>query len=114
MPYLSVRTNNTVSEETQKSFLAKASALVARELGKPESYVMVAFTPPQPMMFAGSDAPCAFLELKSIGLSEDATAGLSNALCGLIESEMGISGDRTYIEFLDAPGKKWGWKHGTF
>ena len=114
MPYLSVRTNHEINEDKQKAFLIKASSLVAEILGKPESYVMVAFAPPQPMMFAGSDETCVFLELKSIGLSEDKTTSLSDALCELTESELNISGDRTYIEFLDAPRKKWGWKHGTF
>ncbi len=114
MPYLSIRTNHEIIEDKQKDFLIKASSLVAKILGKPESYVMVAFAPPQPMMFAGSDESCVFLELKSISLSEDKTTALSDALCGLTKSELGISGDRTYIEFFDAPRKKWGWKHGTF
>ena len=114
MPYLSVRTNRTINEGDQKSFLNKASALVASELGKPESYVMVAFSPPQPMIFAGSDDACAYLELKSIGLPDNKTSLLSHTLCGLVDSELKIPGDRTYIEFIDAPRNKWGWKGGTF
>lgn len=114
MPYLSIRTNHMINEDKQKSFIRKASSVVAKELGKPESYVMVAFTPPQPMVFAGSDAECAFLELKSIGLSEDQAAPLSNALCKLIDKELNIPGDRIYIEFSDAPRKMFGWKGGTF
>ena len=114
MPYLSIRTNHDITKDKQEAFLAKASSIVAGGLGKPESYVMVAFTPPQPMMFAGSNEPCAFLELKSIGLSEDKTAALSSALCGLIEDELNIPDARTFVEFLDVPRKMWGWKGGTF
>lgn len=114
MPYLSIRTNHEINKDKQEAFLIKASSIVAKELGKLESYVMVAFSPPQPMMFAGSDDGCAFVELKSIGLAEDKTASLSNTLCDLVETELNISGDRTYVEFLDAPRKVWGRKGGTF
>ncbi|MDX1698112.1 MAG: phenylpyruvate tautomerase MIF-related protein, partial [Thiohalobacterales bacterium] len=66
------------------------------------------------MQFAGSDEPLAYLELKSIGLPESATADISGALCQLISSEAGVQPDRVYIEFTDAPRKMWGWNNSTF
>ncbi|MEJ2141681.1 MAG: phenylpyruvate tautomerase MIF-related protein, partial [Gammaproteobacteria bacterium] len=86
----------------------------ASELGKPENYVMVAIEPPVPMSFAGNTEPTAYLELKSIGLPESKTQGLSQALCTLIENTTGIRKDRIYIEFADAPRAMWGWNGGTF
>ena len=88
--------------------------LTATELGKPERYVMVAIEPTTPMLFAGSSDPTCYLELKSIGLPEDKTADLSNALSLEIEKQLGVSKDRVYIEFADAPRKMWGWNGGTF
>ena len=114
MPYLKIQTNQALEATATKNFIKKASELVAEKLGKPERYVMVVMDPPVPMVFAGSDEPTIFMELKSIGLSETQTPGLSDALCHLVNSELGIAGDRVYIEFADAPRKMWGWNGATF
>lgn len=114
MPYLRIQTNLAVDEAHKQALLSDASALVAKALGKPESYVMVSFAPQQPMSFAGSDAPCAYLELKSIGLSDTKTPEISAELCKLLEREMDIPASRIYIEFADAPRAMWGWKGATF
>ena len=114
MPYLRIQTNQTVDEARAQQLIARASALVAEQLGKPERYVMVAMAPPVPMLFAGASGPTAYLELKSIGLSESQTPGLSQALCELVGEALGVSQDRIYIEFSDAPRKMWGWNGATF
>lgn len=114
MPYLKIQTNLPHDDNTRQGFLKKASAAIAAGLGKPESYVMVAFDPAIPMMFAGEDAPCAFMELKSIGLPESKTTALSESLCDLVEKELGIPSERSYIEFSDAPRAMWGWDRKTF
>ncbi len=114
MPYLKIQTNQPVDEDRRASLLAKASDAVAEALGKPERYVMVALEDSAPMLLAGSNAPLAYLELKSIGLPETRTAALSRVLCDLIQAEIGISQDRVYIEFADAPRKMWGWNGSTF
>ena len=106
--------NSAVEPATAQTLLATASRLVASELGKPESYVMVALEDNTPMLFAGDDAPLAYLELKSIGLPESRTAQLSAALCQLMEESIGVGKDRVYIEFADAPRKMWGWNGATF
>ena len=103
MPYLKIQTNQTVTPDQAQALITKASELVANELGKPEKYVMVALSPPVPMVFAGTDAPTAYLELKSIGLPSSRTGDLSQALCGLIENDLAISKNRVYIELADAP-----------
>ena len=114
MPYLKIQTNKPINDSDSHSLLPKASSLVAEKLGKPESYVMVAIDPPQPMLFAGSADPTAYLELKSIGLPESRTADLSQALCQLVADELGIATNRIYIEFADAPRSMWGWDGHTF
>ena len=113
MPFLNIQTNQSVTPEQAQALISKASNLVASELGKPERYVMVALAPPVPMLFAGSDEPTAYLELKSIGLPESRTADLSKALCSLM-ADLNISPDRVYIEFADAPRAMWGWDSRTF
>lgn len=114
MPYLKVQTNHAIDASKATQFIKSASQLVANGLGKPESYVMVALEPPLPMVFAGSDAPTVFMELKSIGLSESQTPALSQSLCQLVSEELDVLGERVYIEFQDTPRKMWGWNGGTF
>lgn len=114
MPYLKIQTNHRIDDTLAAALIKSASQLVAAGLGKPERYVMVALEPPIPMIFAGSDEPTVFMELKSIGLSENKTPQLSDTLCQLINKELGVPADRVYIEFQDAPRKMWGWDGGTF
>lgn len=111
MPYLNIKTNQTVADPAE---LAKvASKAVAQASGKPESYVMVAVESDITMTFGGSDAPTAFLDYRSLGLPGDRKA-LSTALCTLIEQQIGVSGSRTYISMTDAERQNWGWDHSTF
>lgn len=114
MPLLKIQTNVTLQAKDVEILMSQASKLVASELDKPESYVMISFEPHQQMLFAGSNEPLAYLELKSIGLQESQTASLSASLCKFINDRINIPQERIYIEFADAPRKMWGWNNGTF
>ena len=114
MPYLHIRTNSHLESDRQQRLLARCSNTVAEALGKPERYVMVSLEQGQAMLFAGDEAPCAYLELKSIGLPEGRSAEFSATLCGLIHEELGIPQARIYIEFADATRHLWGWNGTTF
>jgi phenylpyruvate tautomerase PptA (4-oxalocrotonate tautomerase family) len=114
MPYLMIKTNQCLDEARLARLLKEASRTAAAALGKPESYVMVAVETNTPMLFGGSDAPLAYLELKSLGLPESRTADLSAALTETISAELNVEKDRIYIEFADAARHMWGWKGGTF
>lgn len=114
MPYLKIQTNTPIPSKVVQDLLKKASYTVGLHLGKPETYVMVAVEPPTPMLFAGTDAPLAYLELKSVGLPQAKTKELSRTLSELLEKELSIPKDRVYIEFASANGSMWGWDGGTF
>ena len=114
MPFLKIQTNQPLSKDAASQLAKKASALVATQLGKPESYVMTSVENNPAMTFAGTDDPLAYLELKSIGLPESSTGDASRALCELVSRETGINPERIYIEFTDAARKMWGWNGGTF
>ena len=114
MPYLKIQTNLLLSKKAERNILKDASAVVAQELGKPEEFVMIAVQPDTPMLFAGTDDPVAFLELKSIGLPAKKTKQLSRALCGLINRHLGIRPERVYVKFIDVRRGMWGWKGDTF
>ena len=112
MPYLHLHTNVTVNDSA--ALLRRCSSATAAALGKPESYVMIEISDRQPMLFAGSDAPLAFVELKSLGLSSSQTANLSATLCDLLQQELGIDAGRIYIEFAAPERAMFGWNGGTF
>ncbi len=114
MPLLRIVTNRTIEEPGRSQLLRRASGEVARLLGKPERYVMVICEENPAMLFSASDAPLAYLELKSIGLPAQRTGELSAALCDLIHDELGVTTERIYIEFADADRHLWGWNRGTF
>ena len=114
MPYLKIQTNAEIPPDQEAALLKTLSATVAEALGKSERYVMVALERDAPMLLGGEAAPCAYLELKSIGLPEELTPALSQALCGELESRLDIPPARIYIEFANAPRHMWGWNGGTF
>ncbi len=114
MPLLRIQTNRPIEADAQKSLISRASQAVADMLGKPERYVMVSIEQNPAMLFGGSNEPLAYLELKSIGLPESATADFSQTLATLLNEELGLPADRIYIEFADAPRAMWGWNGGTF
>ena len=114
MPLLTVVTNHPLPEQDRPAALRALSGVVAQALGKPERYVMVNLQHNPDMLFAGSDAPLAFLRLNSIGLPESRTGELSAALCSAITGRFGIPAERIYIEFCNAERHLWGWDGGTF
>ncbi len=114
MPLLHITTNQRVQDDHRETVLKKASAQVAEMLSKPESYVMVVLDDGTDMLFAGSDEPVAYLELKSLGLPEDDTSRLSLTLCNLMNELLGVPVERVYIEFAGPARHLWGWNQGTF
>jgi phenylpyruvate tautomerase PptA (4-oxalocrotonate tautomerase family) len=102
-------------EPTRAQMLKSFSTLLARELGKPERYVMVGLVPRLEMSFAGSCEPACYAELKSIGqFSAEQAEHLSQVLCDAIAKALALPKDRIYIEFTNADGALWGFNGGTF
>ena len=116
MPLLQVFTSAHPADEHKRAQLLKSlSALVARLLSKPESYVMISLAARTEMSFAGSGAPACYAELKNVGtLSPGQAKNLSKVLCQELSAGFGIPEERIYIEFTNADGAMWGWNGGTF
>ena len=90
----------------------ETSKLVSALTGKPENYVMTIIKCNNQMTFAGSDEPCCFIKLKSIGSLNPSS--MSKALCELISSRTNIASNRIYIEFVDIKATNWGFNGSTF
>ncbi len=112
MPLVKLTLNKAPSDV--EPLLKEVSAFTAKILSKPESYVMVSYRHNPDMLFAASNTPMAYIEFKSIGLTEDITADISAGLAKLLQQHCSINADRIYIEFANAPRKMWGWNGSTF
>lgn len=115
MPLIRIITSAEPSAGAADALLRDLSALLARELRKPESYVMTCLEPRARMTFAGTDAPTCYVEVKNVGtLSPDLTAGLSAAVTERLVAAFGVPSGRIYIEFAESRPHLWGYDGGTF
>lgn len=116
MPLIRVQTSLSASAQTDiETLLQSLSSTLAKQLGKPESYVMTSFQPDVAMTFAGTVAPSCLIEIKSVGtMGGSKTKAMSQTFCQMVEENLGIPQNRTYIDFVDSPGSMWGWNGATF
>tara|TARA_B100000214_G_C23831984_1_gene564604 strand:+ start:364 stop:705 length:342 start_codon:yes stop_codon:yes gene_type:complete len=112
MPLIQINTSSK-SDVNNKDLLQKnISKMVADLTGKPENFVMTMLQLDTRMTFAGSDEPCCFVKVKSIGSLMPKS--MSKSLCELIESLTNIKKNRIYIEFIDVKASNWGFNGSTF
>jgi phenylpyruvate tautomerase PptA (4-oxalocrotonate tautomerase family) len=114
MPYIKLRTNQSISKEQAPELLTQLSQLMAKETGKPERYVMIELDGDREMIFSGNNEPLAYVECKSIGLNNAQAKSLSASISQILETDLKISADRIYIEFSNCPAEFWGWNGSTF
>lgn len=116
MPLINVFTSIPAPEaDRTDGLLLRLSSTLAKELKKPESYVMTCLNPGLAMTFAGTTLPTCYAEVKNIGpLSSDTTARLSNILCSALAEGLGVERDRIYIEFTNVEPHLFGFKGETF
>ena len=116
MPLLSIVCSAVPPPPRRGEILAGLSRLLARELEKPEGYVMVSIAQPLALSF-GADAtrPACYAELKNVGtLPAERFEHLSAVLCRELAAALAVAPDRIYIEFTNASGAQWGWNGTTF
>ena len=116
MPLLQIQTSASRGVAgAPPGLLKNLSGLLARELDKPESYVMVIFEHDAEILFGGTPDPACFAALKNIGtFTPIQTEKLSALLCAELARALGVAPDRIYIEFVDAEGHLWGHDSGVF
>jgi len=116
MPLLQIHTSSQIAGQGGAVGLLKTlSAALAKELGKPESYVMVSFESDATIVFGGTTEPACFAAVKNIGAFTPAqTERLSALLCTRLSEALGVPPNRIYIEFVNAQGYLWGHDSGTF
>ena len=112
MPFIQINTSSKTVLENEDLLQKDISKLVADLTGKPENYVMTMIQLENRMTFAGSDEPCCFMKVKSIGSLNPSS--MSRSLCELIAAKTNINKNRIYIEFIDVEATNWGYNGSTF
>ena len=112
MPFIQINTSFKSVLENDELLQKDISRMVADLTGKPENYVMTMIQRDAKMTFGGSDEPCCFIKLKSIGSLNPSS--MSKSLCELIASKTNIKSNRIYIEFIDVKASNWGFNSSTF
>ncbi|KAJ0965592.1 hypothetical protein J5N97_026730 [Dioscorea zingiberensis] len=115
MPTLNLSTNVPVDAVVASDILKDATKIVAKIIGKPESYVMILLNGGVPIAFAGTEEPAAFGEVISIGgLDASVNGKLSSALAEILETKLSIDSSRFYIKFYDVQRSFFGFNGSTF
>ena len=114
MPLLRIQTNVAVPADKADALLSQGTDLIVNEMNKPRKYVQVVMEPEMAIAFARTRDASAFVELRSLGLTEDAVRLLSEKICGLLEAQLAIPSARVFINFFDFPRPMWGWDGKTF
>tara|TARA_Y100000589_G_scaffold301631_1_gene312630 strand:- start:990 stop:1325 length:336 start_codon:yes stop_codon:yes gene_type:complete len=110
LPLLNISTNKKIKNE--QILLAKSSDFISSLIKKPENFLMIKLNDDLQMYFAGTDQPCCFIELKSIGSIVPAL--ISKPICEFFSTELEISTKRIYIFFQDVDSHMWAWNSKTF
>jgi len=110
VPLLNISTNTKIKNE--QTLLAKSSNFISSLTGKPENFVMVKLSDSLPMYFAGSEEPCAFIEIKSIGSLFPSK--MSKPIFEFFSTELEIPSERIYVFFQDVVPNQWAWNSRTF
>ncbi len=112
MPFIQINTSSKSVVGDDDLLQKDISRIVADLTRKPENYVMTILQRDTKMTFAGSDEPCCFIKVKSIGALSPSS--MSKCLCDLIASKTNINMNRIYIEFIDVKASNWGFNGSTF
>ena len=112
MPFIQINTSAKSVVQNDELLQKDISKMVSDLTGKSENYVMTMIQRDVKMTFAGSDEPCCFIKVKSIGSLNPSL--MSKTFSDLIASKTNINKNRIYIEFIDVKASNWGFNGSTF
>lgn len=115
MPTLNIITNVPGNGVDNSDVILSLSKAVAASVGKPEQWVMVSLTTDKPMCYSGTEAPCAYGELISIGaIGGEKNKKISAAIAEVLQGKLKVDPSRFYIKFVDVARSDFGWNGSTF
>lgn len=113
MPFIHVKTNQTVSPEKAVQLKAALGEAITLIPGKTEQWLMVQIEDQNQLWLAGSDAPAAFADVRLVGSASDADyTRLTERLTELLSEVLEVAPDRVYIPYQEIG--HWGWNYRNF
>ncbi len=114
MPFISTKTNVTVSKEKETLLKERLGEAISIIPGKSENWLMVAIEGDVPMYFRGDDSqPIAFVDVKIFGgASGQVYEEMTEELTGVYGDILGVAPDHMYIRYFGSDD--WGWNGGNF
>lgn len=108
MPFINVKTTVTLSNAKKEALSSEIVSITRECLGKGENWVMTGFEDNASLLFQGSAANAAYVEVKTFGAPSSAGTGQMTArLCAALSPALSIPADRIYIAYY--PTNAWGW-----
>ena len=114
MPFISTKTNKTVTPDTARALKEAYASAIELLPGKTEKWLMLSFEGDTPMAFHGDmDAPMAFLTVSLVGSApKEAYETMTKRLCEVMETVLGIAPDMVYVKYEEVD--TWGWNNINF
>jgi phenylpyruvate tautomerase PptA (4-oxalocrotonate tautomerase family) len=113
MPFIDTKTTVKISKEKEILLKERFGEAISLIKGKTENWLMLNFSGDLNMYFAGSDGPCAILEVKIFGkASAQEYDSLTAELCSIVTEVLGIDGTRIYVKYEEIDN--WGYNGINF
>ena len=113
MPYISTKTNVSISASKRAVLEKKLGKAIELVPGKSEAWLMLSFEPDIAMCFQGKEDPAAIVEIKIYGTASDSACdAMTAAVTEILVSELDIPADRIYVKYEQCV--VWGWNGANF
>jgi len=114
MPLLKLQVSVSLFDDQTRKLMTAMSGIVAKAMGKPESYMMVTIEKASISM-GGKVVPAAYADVRGIGgFNKQVNARISKEIGELLKKEIGVEPEHVYLTFTDVAAQNWGWKGDTF
>jgi len=113
MPYIKANLSVSADKQSMTAFKSDMGKAIAAFPGKTERWLMVEVQDGRNLWFAGSDEPCAYVEVSLLGSVTDAPSERMTALVTeSVSRNFNIPADRVYVKYEDTG--HWGWNGSNF
>lgn len=116
MPTFILKTNiSSIDSHLELEIHNQIRSIISDSIGKSKEFVLTIVHQGVSMQFGETNNPCAYCELKNVGLLQPKiTSQLSGLICSMIMEKINIASQQIYIEFQESERHLWGWNGKTF
>lgn len=114
MPYIDLKTNVTVTKESEEALKTSFGKIISTLPGKSEAWLMVNICDKSNLYFQGKKDPACIIEVKVYGTNSNETSlnKLTNLLTQEVVRNLNIDSSRIYVNYFFTP--YWGFNGSNF